>query len=512
LILNVSLPAALSTTDGNGALAEKDYDAAGRITAMRNLNREGLVAATPARTVKEYAMTGACFPPLRCNPRVNALLAHCASLLAVLCLGWWCTTPAEATASLTQRPFTLTAALDSQASLELEVTAPATIRLAANWTTGPGRLALILNGPGRTGAYARKDGGSVLKLEYTVTAEDVSRGRTWTASIHNFSGRGPAYGTLKTIAVTGPPFTYDFLGDYPRNREPGWSSDCQGLAHDAGNWFVTQMARIWKFPVTEDLNRDAPRADPARGIVTAALPRHLRDLGYDHFGDPDCQGNHLLVPLEQSGERRFPRIVVFDTSTLSYVTDTEIESTQGKHAPWCAVNPFDHRLYSSDFYDVSQLHGYAFEFREGRLLLGASRRFDLLDEFGQRTSVNHVQGGAFSAVSGLVYLVSDTGSSSGGILVFDARSGVKVGRIYIRYSFGSPNYQELEGFDIWDLDAGRAPSIRGQLHTVMIENDIASADDLWIKHHRVPMERALARPAPVLQPMRLPPAGSADAD
>ena len=178
LILNVSLPTALSTTDGNGAPAEKDYDAAGRITAVRNLNREGLVAATPATLVEGPAMTGSCFPPLRCNVRVSALLAHWASLLAVLCLGWWCAAPAEAAASLTQRPFTLTAALDSQASLELEVTAPATIRLAADWTTGPGRLAL--NIPRRSYcAGMRGDSleiafdGTVYLCGYIRTAESV---------------------------------------------------------------------------------------------------------------------------------------------------------------------------------------------------------------------------------------------------------------------------------------------------------------------------------------------------
>jgi hypothetical protein len=36
---------------------------------------------------------------------------------------------------------------------------------------------------------------------------------------------------------------------------------------------------------------------------------------------------------------------------------------------------------------------------------------------------------------------------------------------------------------VWDLDDGRAPGIRGQLHVMMLDNDETSADDIYIKHY-----------------------------
>lgn len=75
------------------------------------------------------------------------------------------------------------------------------LRARATWS-GADRLALILNGPGQTGYYAREDGSSPLSLTFTVTDELLERGAEWTLSVVNFgSGGPPAEGTL---AVTLP--------------------------------------------------------------------------------------------------------------------------------------------------------------------------------------------------------------------------------------------------------------------------------------------------------------------
>jgi len=133
-----------------------------------------------------------------------------------------------------EKSFTLASDFGSQESLEFQVRRPGTIHLAAKWSGAPSSLALILNGPGKVAAYDRKDGGSLLKLEYQVTQTDVLSGGTWTASIHNYSERGPVSGTLRAIVSSGPAFNYDFLGDYPGDREPGWSEEC--AACDLGDF------------------------------------------------------------------------------------------------------------------------------------------------------------------------------------------------------------------------------------------------------------------------------------
>ena len=61
-------------------------------------------------------------------------------------------------------------------------------------------LALILNGSDRTGYYARVDGGSTnispLWTSYTVTSTQISKVKTWTISVVNFTKSGSAKGTL----------------------------------------------------------------------------------------------------------------------------------------------------------------------------------------------------------------------------------------------------------------------------------------------------------------------------
>ncbi len=79
--------------------------------------------------------------------------------------------------------------------------APGALRARATWS-GAQRLALILNGPGQTGYYARQDGDSPLSIDFDVTEELLDRGAQWQISVVNFQQSGaPAEGTL---AVTIP--------------------------------------------------------------------------------------------------------------------------------------------------------------------------------------------------------------------------------------------------------------------------------------------------------------------
>jgi len=66
-----------------------------------------------------------------------------------------------------------------------EVRRPGRIKVDAGFS-GP-NLALILNGPGQLGYYARVDGSGPLTLNYNVTAADVQKGTEWRLSLVNFS-------------------------------------------------------------------------------------------------------------------------------------------------------------------------------------------------------------------------------------------------------------------------------------------------------------------------------------
>jgi hypothetical protein len=54
-------------------------------------------------------------------------------------------------------------------------------------------LALILNGPGQVGYYARKDGASPLVIEFNVSEEHIARGTDWQIKISTFEILGSKF-------------------------------------------------------------------------------------------------------------------------------------------------------------------------------------------------------------------------------------------------------------------------------------------------------------------------------
>ena len=98
----------------------------------------------------------------------------------------------------TTKAFTLSPQFSSREIVQFELGERWNVEIEASWQ-GDTRLALILNGPCGGGAYARKDGGSPLLVEYPVTPEDLVCGNEWRASIVNFSGKGPVSGFVRVI-------------------------------------------------------------------------------------------------------------------------------------------------------------------------------------------------------------------------------------------------------------------------------------------------------------------------
>ncbi|OPY90734.1 MAG: hypothetical protein A4E73_02361 [Syntrophaceae bacterium PtaU1.Bin231] len=277
---------------------------------------------------------------------------------------------------------------------------------------------------------------------------------------------------------------YTFLGDYPKDREPGWSDECQGVTHDEKHWYITQKGTLWKFPVTFNLNEGISRTKREKGIWNVDIPRFLRDEGYNHFSHLDYYNGRLYVPLEG---RQPCKIVVFEPERLNYVVEGDLDARIQDHAPWCAINPADNLLYTSNSDNNSGLFLYRHEIKDGKLELRYARLLHLYDERGNPIKIHSVQGGAFSKKTGLLYISSDRGKD-GGIFVFDPKTGIRVGVIRVAYS-QSRYGEELEGLTVWDLDAAGAPGIKGQVHLIMIDNWGTGDDDLYFKHFSVPMEK-----------------------
>jgi hypothetical protein len=95
-----------------------------------------------------------------------------------------------------ERVFELTSYFGDRDVVEITLGGPGTVTIEATWQGSAERLAVILNGPGQTGYYARQDGSSPLSIRFDVTSELFKRGAIWTVSIVNFSRSGRAVGRL----------------------------------------------------------------------------------------------------------------------------------------------------------------------------------------------------------------------------------------------------------------------------------------------------------------------------
>ena len=69
----------------------------------------------------------------------------------------------------------------------------------SSWTGSPAETSLIINGPGKTGYYARDNENSPMDVKYDVTDTDYATGALWRVSWASFSAPSGLSGTLKVF-------------------------------------------------------------------------------------------------------------------------------------------------------------------------------------------------------------------------------------------------------------------------------------------------------------------------
>lgn len=348
----------------------------------------------------------------------------------------------------------------------------------------------------------------------------------------------------------------DFLGDFPHVRKSGWGDRLQGVTHDADHWYFTQTNYLWKIPVAKSLELFIDRVKwhgpiPVRqpleevarqmGLMTRRLPLVLEKEGYSHLGDLTCHRGKLLVPVE-GGPR--PLITVFDTE-LKYLGCFHLPKVQDS-APWCAVNPEDGLLYSSNThtdyfckYSVPwdaldqispNLHQSLDMTVENALKIDYVGSLELSDEEGSPLVLRVVQGATFSN-HGLLFTLNgycqvstlfedeeafERWKTSGqlwmditGLSVFNAYSGRRIAKSVnekglggFRFEFHPHNdraakwsqdrwncpdrAEKPEGLTYWDLDEveEKHEGVSGQLHAILQCFD-GGVDDVFFKHYHV---------------------------
>jgi hypothetical protein len=210
-----------------------------------------------------------------------------------------------------------------------------------------------------------------------------------------------------------PPFSaYEFIGDYPEDTSPGWTNNIQGVAHDGSHWFFTQDVRLWRLPVSQDLDQGVSDKD----VRTAPIPELLKNKGGNHMGSADVFEGIVYVPLEGTQP---PSLLLFEVQTVNFLGYGRMPAQND--APWCAINPRNRLCYSSHFNsDRLIVYQRNLLFDSSRGIVGADPAhvydFQLFDRAGASLSVANIQSGAFSP-SGHLYLVSDV--DNGGLLGFD---------------------------------------------------------------------------------------------
>lgn len=120
----------------------------------------------------------------------------------------------------------------------------------------------------------------------------------------------------------------------------------QGLSFYNGLWYFSDREYI---AATKSLNGTA--------ILENKLPisYDLYKEGYDHIGDIDVEGGVVYAPLEDKDYSK-PLVVLYDADTLKLIGT--IGPLEQRHMPWCAVDPGNGLIYSSEFSDVNEIYVY----------------------------------------------------------------------------------------------------------------------------------------------------------
>lgn len=310
--------------------------------------------------------------------------------------------------------------------------------------------------------------------------------------------------TTTTRAIPRPIYHYRYLGNYPKDRNTGWSVNMQGVTHDEDNWYFTQTDKLWKFPVGHDLNQEVHGADPARGILQVSMPAVMRNLGYNHFGDFDCAIHQLpyqpkkrFLMIATEGEKNDhkidPAIAVFRGEDLSFIGHFTIPNQT--QFPWCAYNPANKLLYAY-LTDEGRLRAYRPDFIklfQGEVGFSLVTSYVLKDIRGNRLDFPHPQGGCFTPDGQVFFAMNgyykDTDRDACGIHVFDtnfrrmAHSTNGYGTFNYEFHPGWSAYEEPEGLTYWDRNDGRSPQIRGCLHAIMNDQNWPSDDTFYFKHY-----------------------------
>jgi len=320
---------------------------------------------------------------------------------------------------------------------------------------------------------------------------------------------GPVVPVGADAAVDCP--SHEYLGSYPSNLQGVWTDEAQGLAHTNNHWFLTNKAILWKVPVSSNLDTESFPI----GVEVAFLHQDLPDP-YDHFGDPDQYGGYIFIPVEApEDDPAAPIMAVYRASDLSYVGSAVLSGNArvARNAAWIAIREEQGRVLLHSSSSVVSATKPVFVYEVDLDLVATGRVSESLTALAplyldtenipivverglerHEGVIDHLkttQGGAFTPYGDL-YLSSNQGLflfAPDGSLIESAENSDQGSGFRYQFDHGIPVGEEPEGLDWWDLTHSlggpNAPGIYGQLHVILLDNDLLSADDVYLKHYEV---------------------------
>lgn len=219
---------------------------------------------------------------------------------------------------------------------------------------------------------------------------------------------------------------YTYIGQWPHERQMGWSEEVQGITHDDNNWFFTQNGNLWKFPITHRLGDACKKENKPDDVLVTSLTKEnvlgrqkaesaewkIYAMKRPHMGDIDYYFDGVVGYVFVSAEVDFiipvvggytvtiNGVAVYRASDLSFVSFQEIKRPDGKDFTniwWVAINPNNGLLYTSDGHMTENEAFLVYEVgdvtKPNALTFHSKAR--MVDEHKCALSRWHMQGGCF---------------------------------------------------------------------------------------------------------------------
>ena len=260
-------------------------------------------------------------------------------------------------------------------------------------------------------------------------------------------------------------------------RDSTWFVGAQGLTFHSGQssnerrWFVTRSSQeqdILGVNVGTSVDR------------ITKLDKHFdhefcrndlrKSAGTDHAGDCDIWQDRVYVACQH------PMTVAILDRNLSKIAQVTLQGNSAgtfpmgdDHLSWCAINPCDGMLYTSDFNNVRQVYGF-----------DLNRGCRWTKTFQLPHKVMRVQGGDFTPNGLLALAIDDRANASfATIRFYNSHSGEHLCTQKVLRKKDSS--QEIEGVCFHPGIPYKKPTA---LHTIVIRGHVPRK--AWVKHWEIP--------------------------